>query len=304
VARSQIHALKTLGVPELRVIGPKTAAPGAVERSACASSTTWPRTQGLRRGHHAAAAERAHERRAAAVGGRVLQVLRAHRREARARQARRDRDAPGADEPRRRDRFARCRRPPERDPAAGDLRHRGADGGDVDAGVPTHEDRDRNGRVVDPGLGRDKAGSIYIADGKIAALDKAPDGFRADETIDAKGLVGCPGLVDLSARLREPGFEYKATLESEMRAAAAGGVTTLACPPDTDPPLDEPGLVEMLKRRAAQPRLRARATRWARSPWACRASASRRWPSSPRPAASASRRATRRCRTVDAAATR
>jgi dihydroorotase len=78
-----------------------------------------------------------------------------------------------------------------------------------------------------------------------------PDGFVADEVIEAKGLVAAPGLVDLAARLREPGFEYKATLESEMRAAVAGGVTTLACPPDTDPPLDEPGLVEMLKRRAA-----------------------------------------------------
>jgi dihydroorotase len=65
--------------------------------------------------------------------------------------------------------------------------------------------------------------------------------------------VVCPGLVDLSARLREPGFEYRATLESEMAAAAAGGVTSLACPPDTDPPLDEPGLVEMLKHRARLP---------------------------------------------------
>jgi dihydroorotase len=107
-----------------------------------------------------------------------------------------------------------------------------------------------HGRVVDPASGRDKVGTVYIADGVVAALDKAPDGFRADETIDAKGLVVCPGLVDISARLREPGFEYKATLESEMRAAVAGGVTTLACPPDTDPPLDEPGLVEMLTRRA------------------------------------------------------
>jgi dihydroorotase len=98
---------------------------------------------------------------------------------------------------------------------------------------------------------RDKPGSIFIADGKIAALDVAPAGFKADEVIDAKGLVAAPGLVDLAARLREPGFEYKATLESEMRAAVAGGVTTLACPPDTDPPLDEPGLVEMLTRRAA-----------------------------------------------------
>jgi dihydroorotase len=60
----------------------------------------------------------------------------------------------------------------------------------------------------------------------------------------------CPGLVDVAARLREPGFEYMATLDSEMEAALAGGVTSLACPPDTDPPLDEPGLVEMLKFRA------------------------------------------------------
>jgi dihydroorotase len=109
----------------------------------------------------------------------------------------------------------------------------------------------KGARVVDPASNRDAIGSLFIADGKIAALDKAPDGFRADETIEAKGLVACPGLVDLSARLREPGFEYRATLESEMRAAVAGGVTALACPPDTDPPLDEPGLVEMLTRRAA-----------------------------------------------------
>ncbi|HLX23882.1 MAG TPA: dihydroorotase [Usitatibacter sp.] len=109
----------------------------------------------------------------------------------------------------------------------------------------------RGARVIDPASKRDEKASIFIDGGRIAAIGKAPASFRADETIDANGLVACPGLVDLSARLREPGFEYKATLESEMRAAAAGGVTTLACPPDTDPPLDEPGLVEMLKRRAA-----------------------------------------------------
>ena len=108
----------------------------------------------------------------------------------------------------------------------------------------------RGARIVDPASGRESEGSIFIADGVVAALDRAPEGFRADETIDARGLVAAPGLVDLSARLREPGFEYKATLESEMQAAVAGGVTTLACPPDTDPPLDEPGLVEMLTRRA------------------------------------------------------
>ncbi len=106
-------------------------------------------------------------------------------------------------------------------------------------------------RIIDPASNRDSIGSIYLADGKIAAIDRAPEGFNADETIHARGLAACPGLIDLSARLREPGFEYKATLETEMRAAVAGGVTTLVCPPDTDPPLDEPGLVQMLKRRAA-----------------------------------------------------
>jgi dihydroorotase len=108
----------------------------------------------------------------------------------------------------------------------------------------------RGARIVDPASKREREGDLFLADGLVAALDRAPDGWRPDETIEARGLVAAPGLVDLSARLREPGFEYRATLESEMQAAVAGGVTTLACPPDTDPPLDEPGLVEMLTRRA------------------------------------------------------
>jgi dihydroorotase len=108
----------------------------------------------------------------------------------------------------------------------------------------------KGGRLIDPKNSVDAKQDVFVADGKIAALGKAPAGFRAGRTIDASGLVVCPGLIDLSARLREPGFEYKATLESEMQAAVAGGVTSLACPPDTDPPLDEPGLVEMLKYRA------------------------------------------------------
>ncbi|HMH18832.1 MAG TPA: dihydroorotase [Burkholderiales bacterium] len=108
----------------------------------------------------------------------------------------------------------------------------------------------KNGRVIDPKNRIDAKEDVFIDDGKIAALGKAPAGFRAERTIDATKLVVCPGLIDLSARLREPGFEYKATLASEMQAAVAGGVTSLACPPDTDPPLDEPGLVEMLKYRA------------------------------------------------------
>src|SRR6476646_9145275 len=108
----------------------------------------------------------------------------------------------------------------------------------------------KNGRLIDPASGTDAKQDVFIAAGKIVAMGSAPAGYTANRTIDASGLVVCPGLVDLAVRLREPGFEYMATLESEMQAAAAGGVTSLACPPDTDPPLDEPGLVEMLKFRA------------------------------------------------------
>src|SRR5207249_6412960 len=103
----------------------------------------------------------------------------------------------------------------------------------------------KNARVIDPASGRDGTGDLYIAEGKISE-----EFARPDRSIDAKGLVAAPGFIDIAARLREPGFEYKATLESEMAAALSGGVTSLACPPDTDPPLDEPGLVEMLKHRA------------------------------------------------------
>ena len=110
----------------------------------------------------------------------------------------------------------------------------------------------KNGRVIDPANGIDAVQDLYIADGVVAAIGSAPAGFAAERTIDATGLVVAPGLVDLAARLREPGYEYKATLKSEMQAAMQGGVTTLVCPPDTDPVLDEPGLVEMLKHRAGK----------------------------------------------------
>jgi len=105
-------------------------------------------------------------------------------------------------------------------------------------------------RLVDPANGVDRVASLFIAHGRIAAIGAAPAGWSGGRTLDARGLVVAPGLVDVAARLREPGLEHKATLESEMQAAVAGGVTSLACPPDTDPPLDEPGLVEMLKHRA------------------------------------------------------
>ncbi len=107
-----------------------------------------------------------------------------------------------------------------------------------------------NGRLIDPANQIDAKQDLFIIDGKVAAIGKAPAGFVAEQKIDASGLIVAPGLVDLSVRLREPGYEYKATLESELQAALAGGVTSLVCPPDTDPALDEPGLVEMLVHRA------------------------------------------------------
>lgn len=107
-----------------------------------------------------------------------------------------------------------------------------------------------NGRVLDPATGLDKVCSLALAAGRIIAVDRQPRDFAPQRTIDASGCWVLPGLVDLSARLREPGYEHERMLESEMAAAVAGGVTSLVCPPDTDPVLDEPGLVQMLKFRA------------------------------------------------------
>ena len=108
----------------------------------------------------------------------------------------------------------------------------------------------RNGRLIDPASGLDRVGDLAIAGARVIALGEVSSDFTPERTIDASGLVVAPGLVDLAARLREPGHEHEGMLESELAAAAAGGVTSLVCQPDTDPPLDEPGLVEMLKFRA------------------------------------------------------
>lgn len=105
-------------------------------------------------------------------------------------------------------------------------------------------------RLIDPASGLDALQDVFIAGNRVVGLAQPPADFAADRVIDAHGLVVMPGLVDLAARLREPGYEYRATLESEMQAALAGGVTSLVLPPDTDPTLDEPGLIEMLKHRA------------------------------------------------------
>jgi dihydroorotase len=108
----------------------------------------------------------------------------------------------------------------------------------------------KGGRIVDAASKLDAVGDVAIAAGRIVGLGQAPADFSASKVIDAAGLIVAPGLVDLCARLREPGYEHEGMLESELAAAVAGGVTSLVCPPDTDPVLDEPGLVEMLKYRA------------------------------------------------------
>ncbi|GAB6046653.1 dihydroorotase [Methyloparacoccus murrellii] len=109
----------------------------------------------------------------------------------------------------------------------------------------------RGGRVIDPARDLDAALDVFVADGQILALGATPDGFRADRILDARDRIVCPGFIDLSARLREPGHEHKATIDSESRAAAAGGITTVCMPPDTLPTIDTPAVVQLLRDRAA-----------------------------------------------------
>lgn len=106
-------------------------------------------------------------------------------------------------------------------------------------------------RVVDPANGIDAVEDVFVAEGSILAVGKMPEGFEAERRIEASGLVLIPGIVDLRARLREPGAEHKATIASESRAAARGGITTVCCPPDTDPVIDTPAVTELIHQRAA-----------------------------------------------------
>lgn len=105
-------------------------------------------------------------------------------------------------------------------------------------------------RVIDPASGLDEVADLYLADGRIAAVGQAPAAFEAEQTLDARGLIAAPGLVDLSVALREPGYSRKGSIASETRAAAAGGVTSLCCPPLTRPVLDTPAVAELILDRA------------------------------------------------------
>jgi dihydroorotase len=104
-----------------------------------------------------------------------------------------------------------------------------------------------NGHLVDPKNEIDQLANIYIADEKIIAVGKQPADWHADQSIDAKNKLVLPGLVELSASLREPGHEHKATVRSETHAASAAGITSLACLPTTDPVIDSPAQVELIE---------------------------------------------------------
>jgi dihydroorotase len=109
----------------------------------------------------------------------------------------------------------------------------------------------RGGRIVDPSQGLDMVGDVLLAHGRVVAV--GPDvGREAEEAIDARGLVVCPGLVDIHCHLREPGMEHKETIQSGTMAAARGGFTTVCCMPNTEPPLDSPALVRWVLERAGQ----------------------------------------------------
>jgi dihydroorotase len=115
---------------------------------------------------------------------------------------------------------------------------------------PTQAIHITNGRVIDPASGLDDCIDLYLEHGTISSLGESPAGFKADRVIDAAGAIVCPGLVDLSARLREPGQEHKATIASETLAAAKGGITTLCCPPDTNPVADTTAVANLIIRSA------------------------------------------------------
>jgi len=104
----------------------------------------------------------------------------------------------------------------------------------------------RNGHIIDPANQIDAIHDIAIDNGRILAVGQIPGGFTAEHSIDASGLIVCPGLVDLRAHLREPGQEHKATIASETRAAARSGITTLCCPPNTQPIIDTPAVATLI----------------------------------------------------------
>ena len=110
----------------------------------------------------------------------------------------------------------------------------------------------RDIRLVDPDSGLDAPGSLLVRDGRIAAIGAITEPPEDAIVVDGEGGVLCPGLVDMRAALGEPGFEYRETIQSAARAAAAGGITTLAALPDSQPAIDDPALVRLLRARGEE----------------------------------------------------
>jgi len=110
----------------------------------------------------------------------------------------------------------------------------------------------KNGRLFDPANELDSKANLYIDKGKVVAIGRKPAGFSASKTIDASGQLDLPGLVDLCVSTREPGFEYKATMDTELRAAASSGITSLCSPPDSNPVVDSPAVVKLIQQRASE----------------------------------------------------
>ena len=178
--------------------------------------------------------------------------------------------ASGADEPRRRDQFRYCRRATEPDPGTGGDGRRGAHGRPCGAGGASAQWSGTmkhaatgaiahqplalvNARLVDPVRETEERGGVLVIDGiirdfgpQVAAAALPPHAH----IIDCSGDVVAPGLIDMCAFVGEPGAEHRETIATATAAAAAGGVTTILARPDTNPPIDEPAVVDFLLRRA------------------------------------------------------
>ncbi len=111
----------------------------------------------------------------------------------------------------------------------------------------------KNGLLIDPKNNVEQTADIHLVDGKVAEIAPANsiNATEGTQIIDASNLIVMPGIVDCCARLREPGLEHKATIQSETVAATKSGITTLCCPPDTDPVIDEPAVVELINQKTA-----------------------------------------------------
>ncbi len=110
----------------------------------------------------------------------------------------------------------------------------------------------QGGRIIDPGPGIDKTGSLLVAEGEISWLGEATPPQMDYDILHAEGLVVCPGFIDLHCHLRQPGFEEKETIATGTRAAARGGFTTICCMPNTNPPLDNEATIHYIKATAAK----------------------------------------------------